>query len=343
MHIQKIWEEADSLRDCLSSLKTTTSRRRCPTDEDPLRVHNPFVSDEAKLLSSKTFRTLRDKTQVFTFPKNPLIRSRQAHVMEVVASSVITSDLLGLNTDLIRAGAIGHDIGHVPLGHQGEAWMAKAMDCPQFCHEVMGVIIAQKIERKGQGLNLTWHTLEAMMCHSGNMARPNMSQEAWVLRYTDKITYLFHDVNDIVVRMRYPVKPELRLLIDWFGDNQRERVTTAIAGLVVESAGLGRVSFEQSDLGQKFQRLRTLMYEVYQRVTQQDVEGTMRPVLDFLKMINIGDPFLLLALMTDKDVAALAAEPMKDMQAFDRTAVSEIAPYLEEIGPIDLCDPDLDW
>src|SRR3989344_5548040 len=253
LHIEYIWKMADLHRGCLSSLKTTKSRRlhKPEKDEDPLDVTNFFVSDEAKLLSSKVFRVLSDKTQVFTLPRSPLIRTRKTHVLEVAAVSVVASELLGLNTDLVRAAAIGHDIGHVPFGHQGEAWMAKAMGRPEFCHEIMGPIISQKIERKGIGLNLTWHTLEAMMCHSGNTARPTMSQEAWVLRYIDKFTYIFHDINDIIIRMKYPVSQELLNLADFFGKTQRERTTTAIAGLVIESEKYKRVSFEHSELGQK--------------------------------------------------------------------------------------------
>jgi len=263
--------------------------------------------------------------------------------MEVVSVSVIASEMLGLNTNLVRAAAIGHDIGHTPLGHQGEAWMAKVMDKPRFCHEIMGPIIAQKIERKGMGLNLCHQTLEAMMCHSGNMAKPEMSQEAWTLRYTDKFTYIFHDINDIVGRVKYPASQELLALANEFGNTQRERTTTAISGLVMESTGMGRVSFEHSPLAEKFKHLRTLMYEVYPHVTQQNVEDILGPVLEFLIMLKIGDPFLILALMTDKDVLMINSEPMKDMQLFNRTSVSEIVPYLDEVGPVDLCDPDLNW
>lgn len=345
MNVHTIWKKADSLRGCLLSLKTTESRRHYAhkRDEDPLNVANLFVSDEAKLLSSKSYRILDGKTQVFTLPKNSLIRTRKTHVMEVAACSVVVSELLGLNTDLVRAAAIGHDIGHTPFGHQGEAWMAKAMGRPDFCHEVMGSVIAQKIERHGRGLNLTWHTLEAIACHSRKTARPRMSQEAWVLRYADEISYIFHDVNDIVVRMKYPVSQGLLSLADFFGKTQRERTTTAIAGLVIESSECQKVSFEYSEVGKKFLNLRELMYDVYICVTQQNVENIMEPVFEFLKMINIGNPFLILALMTDKDVVNLAAEPMKDMQAFNRTTVSEIVPYLKEIGTIDLCDPALNW
>ncbi len=343
MRIQDYWEKAKLLRGCLWESKTIVSRRRHASDEDPFLI-DPFVSDEAKILSSKTFRVMSDKTQVFSFPRTPLVRSRMKHVHEVVAHSVVTAEFLGLNEKLVRAAALGHDIGHVPFGHQGEAWMKNAMGRPEFCHEVMGPIIAQKIERKGKGLNLTRHTLEAMMCHSGNLAHPGMSQEAWTLRYTDKIAYLFHDVNDIMMRARYPVSQELRELVAAFGETQRERGSTAIAGLVIESAACGRVSFEESDLGRKFKRLRTLMYEdVYPHVTQQKVEWTMGAVLDFLEMIKIADPFLILALMTDHDARLIAEAPMKDINIFNQTAVSEITPYLQEIGTINLCDPNLDW
>jgi len=341
--IKNLWEKAESVRGCLSERKTTKGRWRYPKDEDPLDIPDWFVGDEAKLLSSKAWRTLAKKTQVFTKPESPLIRTRQAHVLEVVAVSVITSEMLGLNTNLVRAASIGHDIGHVPFGHQGESWMAKRMGRPNFCHEVMAPIIVQKIERKGRGLNLSFETLEGMMCHSGNTAREGMTQEAWVLRHTDKFAYIFHDVNDIVVRMGYPISSELRGLINEFGSNQRERTTTAISGLVVESAELGRVSFEHSEFGQKFKLLRSMMYEIYPHVTQQNVGTTMEPVLEFLTLLNLGDPFLLLALLTDDDVIRLSQEPMKDMRAFNQTSLAEIVPHLQDIGTIDLCDPDLSW
>lgn len=343
-----IWEEADAQRDCLEHLKTHEGRRRhtfdIGTNEDPLLISDPFLADEAKLLSSKTVRQLAHKTQVFTFPKNTLVRTRRTHVDEVVAISVITADLLGLNTNLVRAAAIGHDVGHVPFGHAGEAWMAAHMGRHDFCHEVMGPIVTQKIERKGSGLNLTFETLDAMQRHSGKRASPTMTPEAWVLRYCDKIAYLFADYNDIFVRMQFPASNgELTTLVSEFGSNQRERVSTAIAALVIESATVGHVSFEHSTFGEKFQRIRELMYAVYPRITQQDVANTLGPVLDFLGNLQIGDPYLLLALMTDHDVVALATQPMKDISVLHGMAIMEIIPHLESIGHIDLCDPDLDW
>ena len=116
---ENLWDRARELRGSLSGLKTKSGRRLHGIEEekeDPLQMENDFISDEAKLFSCRAFRLLEHKTQVVTAPINPLIRNRKTHVLEVVAISVVTSDLLGLNTDLARAIAIGHDMGHVPFG-----------------------------------------------------------------------------------------------------------------------------------------------------------------------------------------------------------------------------------
>ncbi len=339
---ESIHKKASSLKGCLAHLRTETGRRRYDTDEDPLTGIDPFISDIGKIVSSKAVRNMPKKTQVFTLPGNALVRNRNTHVQEVVGTSIVLADLLGLNVHLVQAAAQGHDIGHIPLGHQGEAWLAKVMGRP-FCHEVMGPVVMQHIERAGKGLNLTFETLDGMMRHSGNMVREGMTPEAWLLRYTDKITYLFHDVNDIVVREGYSVSEELTNLVEEFGSIQRFRASTAMAALTIESAELGRVSFEYSDLAQKFHRLRRLMYDIYPCVTQQDVGPILEPVLRFLERLDIGDPFMLLALLNDEDAIKISRATMRDMRLFNETSLSEIVEHLPKIGKVDLCDPDLNW
>jgi dGTPase len=334
---------ANACHGCLSGLKTLYGRRRDPEDDDPLAVADPFVADEAKLLSSKAFRVLSYKTQVLTNPKNPFVRTRRAHVDEVVACSVVVSDMLGLNTNLVRSIALGHDIGHVPLGHPGEAFLAKAMGREEFCHEVMGPLVAQKVERQGRGLNLTFETLDGMMRHSGNKARAEMTQEAWVVRYTDKFAYIFHDYNDLTRRMNFKIPKDVTSIMNEFGTSQRERTSHAMSGLILESADLGRVSFEKSVMGKRFTELRGLMMGVYIHVTQQNLERIMSPVLEFLQELNQGDPFLLFALLTDRDVIALSELPTRDASHLQGTAISEVLQYMDDIGQLDLCSPYLDW
>jgi dGTPase len=343
MNHANLHEKAETLHGCLSAYATTTCRRIRVDDEDAYYLNDEFVGDEAKIFSSKPFRNMGFKTQVATLPTNTLIRTRLAHVVEVTATSVILADKLGLNKSLTRAIALGHDIGHVPFGHQGEKFMAKAMGKP-FCHEVMGVVVAQKIERRGRGMNLSHQTLEGMMCHSGDLAEknPHITPEAWVVRYADKITYLTHDYNDIV-RMGYPVRNELKVHMEFLGRNQRERATALMSALIIESAEKKLVRFDDGEFAARFKKIRKLMYEIYDCVTQQDPKRIMEPVLEFLTRQKIGDPFLLLALMTDKDVIALASQPMVSFEHLKQTAVFEIIPYLKDICPVDLCDPSLNW
>jgi len=328
-------------------MKTLDGRRRFNHAEgrllhDILDVSNPFVKDECKITCGKAFRLLGAKTQVATAPMNLLIRNRLTHTMEVVAHSVRIAEILGLNVDLARSIALGHDTGHVPFGHQGEAFIGEAMGRKDFCHEVMGVVVAQKIERRGQGLNLTHETLEGMMCHSGSKAHDGMTQEAWVVRYADKIAYLFSDYNDMQ-RMGWPIGAELRRLMESFGKDQRARVMRTITGLVTESSESYKVRFEDSELAASFRKIRTLMYEIYPKITQQKPHSKMEPVLEFLTGLGIGDPFLLLALMTDQDVVWLADIAMPDFGHLKQTGISELFPYLEAIGKVDMCDPCLDW
>lgn len=342
---EELVKEANGLRGCLAHLRTATGRRRYGTDmdEDKFEMFDVFASDEAKITSSKAYRLLAQKTQVLTMPDNPLVRTRQSHVKEVGAVNVVIADMLGLNSSLARAISEGHDIGHVPFGHQGEHHLAKLMGRKEFCHEILGPIVTQKIERKGKGLNLTYETLEGMMCHSGSRAREGMTQEAWVVRYGDKIAYLFADYNDMLKRIGNPISPELRSLMDEFGQSHRERTTTAMAALIIESASEGRVSFEKSEWGQKFALLRKLMMEIYPRITRQDMSSVIDPVLEFLDELKMSDKYLMFALLTDKDVKFLSEQKFMSYDHLRNTALWERLEYLPKAGDLDLCNPYLDW
>ena len=343
MKHESLYCKAESLKGCLSHLRTQTGRRRWPQKPGIFRLSDPFMDDEQAILLSKAYRNMAHKTQVFTEPTNGLIRNRMNHTNEVVANAVILADMLGLNVSLARAIAQGHDIGHVPFGHQGEKFLAKAMGKPAFCHEVMGVIIAQKIERIGKGLNLMHETLEGMESHSGNRAKEHMTPEAWCVRYVDKVAYFFHDYNDFE-RRGFKVSKKLRRLVDSFGHNQRRRTRTALAGLMIESANKGKVRFEDSELARQFKELRTLMYEMYERVNRINPTDCLEPALDYVIKVakDRCNPFLLFALMNDNDIIGLTKKK-PNMRSFKKTSGYEMLTRLEKIGPIDMCDPDLDW
>jgi hypothetical protein len=267
------------------------------------------------------------------------------HVGEVKAHAQRISDHLGLNILLTQSGSDGHDTGHVPFGHQGEDWIRKITG-KDFTHEKMGIIVAQKIERKGKGLNLTFETLEAMLRHSGNNAIASMTQEAWVIRYADKIAYLFADYNDFA-RLGWKCSKKLNALMKWFGYNQRERTFRTIVELCTESAEAGKVQFETSKAAHKFAELRKEMYEVYSRITRQDVSSLLEPVYELLDRTKHIPADLGIALLTDNEVLRMVEKKgLLDISDIMRgTGLGEIINLTprEHLFSIDITDVDLDW
>jgi dGTPase len=333
-------EFVQSLIPCKNALKdkmTLKFRRRKPREEDG--ILNPFIRDQRAILNSKAWRGMVYKTQVTSFNVNACIRNRMTHTTEVSAVATTIAEILGLNIELVRAMAFQHDIGHVAFGHQGEDWISKAIG-KKFTHEVMGVVVAQHVERKCEGMNLCFETLEAWR-HSGKNGIPEMSQEAWVLNRADKIAYLFSDYNDLF-RIGAIIPDELVVLMEDFGANQRQRVSRAISALCIESAEKGLVSFQQSEWAEKFQKIYSLMNTMYPKVTEQDVNKFFEPITARLKQMDVGDPFLILSLMTDEEVRFLAGQSMLNTKHFCQTGIWEGVPYLRGKS-IDICKLDLDW
>lgn len=281
-----------------------TAWRRNDADTDFHSVGNPYVRDFSVVQSSKAWRRMGNKNQVASSHELPHVRNRGTHVGEVMGLSMRMAEHLGLNHELALAIAAGHDIGHVPFGHQGEHFI-KERSGIDFTHEVMGVIVAQHVERRGEGLNLTHDVLDGMYRHSGKNVSPDMTQEAWIVRYADKLAYLFSDYNDFT-RLGWKSPEDLKEVVAWFGKNQRERTFRAMVELYEESAAAGRVSFEKSEAARNFALLRTLMYKEYVRVAEQSVDRVLEPIYGFLEQMNIVPPWLGIALLTDDEVVRLA-------------------------------------
>lgn len=324
--------------------KSNKSQRRHQYEFDIQALGNPFIRDSSVLCCSKANRRMGRKNQVASSQHFTHVRDRGTHVDEVVAHAIRLADHLGLNVHLAHAIALGHDIGHVPFGHQGEHYLRERLGKP-FTHEVMGVILAQHIERKGNGLNLTWHTLDGMWRHSGNNASPNMTQEAWIVRYADKIAYLFADYNDFN-RFGWKCSEELAALMDWFGKNQRERTFRTMMTLCEESALNGKVVFEGCEAAVNFKRLRQLMYAEYSRIVEQDVSRYLDPLWNFFERTQCIPPWLGIALMTDVEVLRISQNSqLLSFRDIKETGLGEILDLIprEKLFSIDSCDLDLDW
>ena len=202
--------------------------RKSPIYERPTDIRNNFERDYTRIIYSNGYKRLKHKTQVFFSPVNDHICTRIEHVTHVESISYTIAKFLGLNTELTRAIAIAHDIGHSPFGHAGEkilSNLSKADLSTSFWHEKNGLERVDYIELLEdpdgykQNLNLTYAVRDGIISHCGeidenclkprnefinllNYEYPNQyspySWEGCVVKIADKISYLVRDIEDSI-------------------------------------------------------------------------------------------------------------------------------------------------
>ncbi len=202
------------LRDDLASYAMDVRKspgRRYPEPAHPYR--NEYERDRDRILHSRAFRRLEDKTQVFTSRYSDHFRNRLTHTLEVAQISRTVARSLRLNTDLVEALALVHDVGHPPFGHAGEEVLDRLMRRheDQFDHNLHALRIAEKFEQKYAdfpGLNLTFEVREGIIKHSRNYDaghHPELQEyrldkrpplEAQLIDVADEIAYNCADLDD---------------------------------------------------------------------------------------------------------------------------------------------------
>ncbi len=181
----------------LSERATFSSRSKGrERHEEPDRLRTCFQQDRDRLVHSKAFRRLKQKTQVFLAPEGDHYRVRLTHTLEVTQIARTVARALRLNEDLTEAIGLGHDLGHTPFGHLGEKALEPFLGRP-FRHSEQSLRIVEHLERDGQGLNLTWEVRDGILGHTWAMPAP-ATLEAQVVRFADRIAYVNHDVDDAV-------------------------------------------------------------------------------------------------------------------------------------------------
>lgn len=164
--------------------------RKRPEALDPLRT--AFQRDRDRILHCNSFRRLKHKTQVYIAPQGDHYRTRITHTLEVAQIGRTMARALRLNEDLVEAIALGHDLGHTPFGHVGEQALQEIAG--HFEHNEQSVRICEKLEKDGQGLNLTDQVLDGMLNHCGGLQAHTL--EGSLIKYADRIAYLCHDYED---------------------------------------------------------------------------------------------------------------------------------------------------
>ena len=152
-----------------------------------------FQRDRDRILHCKSFRRLKQKTQVFLLPKGDHYRTRLTHTLEVSQNARTIAKALRLNEDLAEAISLGHDLGHTPFGHAGERAL-NVVSPSGFRHNVQSVRVAECLEKEGRGLNLTWEVIDGIMNHKTSGSPHTL--EGQIVRLSDKIAYINHDIDD---------------------------------------------------------------------------------------------------------------------------------------------------
>jgi dGTPase len=163
-----------------------------------------YQRDRDRILHSKAFRRLKHKTQVFLAPRGDHYRTRLTHTLEVAQIARTISRALGLNNELTEAVALGHDLGHTPFGHAGEAAL-NGLVSGGFSHVEQSIRVVETLEKDGRGLNLSMEVIDGIRMHSKGTGEiiPAPGEraetlEGQIVRLADIVAYINHDIDDAV-------------------------------------------------------------------------------------------------------------------------------------------------
>ncbi len=234
-----------------ASLAAVSRGRERP--ERLCHIRTAFQRDRDRIIHSKAFRRLKDKTQVFLAPAGDHFRTRLTHTLEVSQISRTIARAAGLNEDLTEAIALGHDLGHTPFGHAGEE-VLREVHPGGFNHNQQSLRVVDVLEKDG-GLNLTWEVRDGIANHTGPV-RPG-TLEGEVVRLSDRIAYINHDIDDAIRGGVLGAADLPPLVVGRLGSTHTARINTLVEDCVFESyrqpwVRLSQPVQEAMDLARKF-------------------------------------------------------------------------------------------
>lgn len=248
-------------------------------DEEQCDIRPVFQRDRDRILHSKSFRRLKDKTQVFLSPEGDHYRTRLTHTLEVSQNARTIAKALRMNEDLVEAIALGHDLGHTPFGHAGERTLNRI--CPYgFVHSEQSVRTVDVLEKDGQGLNLTYEVRDGIKNHQTEGMPSTL--EGKIVRFSDKIAYIHHDMDDAVRAGLLTERDVPGEISDVIGYTTGERLDHFIHDLVSNSYGKPDISMS-GPVDKAMKALRKFMFDrVYTNPEAKKEEGKAEMLMDSL-------------------------------------------------------------
>ena len=255
--------------------------------ERPMDVRTCYQRDVDRITHSKAFRRLMHKTQVFLKPAGDHYRTRLTHTLEVSRIARTITRALGLNEDLAEAIALGHDLGHTPFGHAGEAVLNQLMP-GGFHHNEQSLRVVDVLERDGMGLNLTHEVRNGILCHTRDPWPETL--EGMAVRRSDQIAYVNHDIDD-AIRAGILREEEIpRSLTDLLGYTQSARINTLVCDAIATSKEAGTLTLSTS-IDQALKDLRAFLFEkVYRNPIAKREEQKVGDVIGRLFEYYISHP-----------------------------------------------------
>lgn len=256
--------------------KDTRGRQR---EEQPCSMRTDFQRDRDRIIYCKSFRRLKNKTQVFFSPEGDHYITRLTHTFDVAQIARSIARTLSLNEDLAEAIALGHDLGHTPFGHSGERILDK-LSPHGFQHNEQSLRVVDVLEKDGRGLNLTFEVRDGILNHkkSGSPA----TLEGMCVSIADRVAYINHDLDDAFragILTENDVPAEIRKVL---GNTSKERINCAISSVFETSAGKNFVKMDE-EVEWASEQLRSFMFKnVYISGTAKGEEDKAERMLTVL-------------------------------------------------------------
>jgi len=293
------WEE-EHLSPFAAKSRNSKGRQRA---EEECDIRPVFQRDRDRIIHCKAFRRLKDKTQVFLTPEGDHYRTRLTHTLEVSQNARTIAKALNLNEELVEAIALGHDLGHTPFGHAGERALNRVSPLG-FDHSEQSVRTVDRLEKDGQGLNLTYEVRDGILNHQTS-GRPH-TLEGKIVRLSDKIAYIHHDMDDAVragILTEMDVPADIRAVI---GSSAGERLDCFIHDIVTNSMDKNDIIMSEA-VAKAMKDIRQFMFEeVYTNPLAKAEENKAEVLMEtlyhyymkhvddlpeeFLKLLSEGEP-----------------------------------------------------